>query len=71
MVKRKLGKTSKSQNIMKLIVETCSMGCYNPLTPGGIKSYTYLNKPAAFLLQVCLRMYELLLPPDLKGLKMT
>ena len=32
------------------------------------KGHTYLNKPAAFKLEVCLSMYYLFSPPGIKGL---
>ena len=32
------------------------------------KDHTYFNKPATKKLQVCLSMYEISLPPNIKGL---
>ena len=41
---------------------------FTPLTTGGNKRSYVLKQTCTFQLQVCLSVYDLLLPPDIKGI---
>ena len=50
------------------MLENCQI---NPLMPGGNKSLYVLKQACSFYLQIYLSTYDLLLPPDIKGLNAT